>query len=398
MGLIAKAGQLVKRAGQLAMSCACCIKYWCVPSTTDYCGRQLYTCTSATTPPQGALGPYYSPNCNTASCNPTTPCLKWWCFITGYSPCSKTLYSCAQSSTGAGAVSGPFDAGCPSCSSDYNCGANDWYCCYDQDQASTSAQQSAPHCQQGPCFGMNNGWYGRYSSGPHATEAACNSACQKHSCDSGSCVPSSTGQYASLQACLNGCGCSAQQAGIVVNPNQTPPAITTIPALWRSGIYPAGTVRDNPPVALVSRKFSVDAAAGRISVDMSVYSVNGVTRPGFVRWQILSIGTDGAGNQVASRVMKADSGWRGRCPNEIYPCDPPSDCVDGVNGVSINGPVLDPADFQVYNAIYWCKPQGITCFEVAVLSPCYNTDYYYTVSYQPGSCNPLTLPDANPAP
>jgi hypothetical protein len=396
MGLISKAGQLVKYAGQLAMSCACCIKYWCVPSTADYCGRQLYTCVNTNTPPEGALGPYYSPDCNTASCNPTTPCLKWWCFITGYSPCSKTLYSCAQSSTGAGAVSGPFDTGCPSCSSDYNCGANDWYCCYDQDQTSTSSQPSAPHCQQGPCSGMNTGSYARYSSGPHATQAACNAACQKHSCATGSCVPSSTGQYDSLQACLNGCGCAAGDGGITANPDRPPKLSTIIGQSNVNELLP--TVRDTPPVALVSRKFSVASAAGRIAVSMIPYTHAGYFRFGTIRWQILGIGTDGAGNRVASRVMKADSGWRWGCLDGNYPCAPPADCVDGINGVSVNAPIQDPANFTVYDTIYWCKPAGITCFEVAVLSPCASMDYTYQVFYTPGSCNSNNLPDANPAP
>jgi hypothetical protein len=409
MSLVSKAGQLVRRAGQLAASCVCCNRYWCVPSYTDACGQQRYTCTSPTgNPPNGSQGPYASPQCEGQSCAPINPCLKWWCYITGYSPCSKTLYRCVQDSSGAGAIAGPYDTGCPSCVSDYTCSGGNWYCCYDQDQTTTigQLQKAAPHCQSSPCTGMSTGNYGYYSSGPHGSQAACYASCQKHACSNNACAPDSTGQYDSQKACEDVCiGCGSTSGSINADPNR-PPSFSTVFGQGNISVIQEPTVRSTPPVALVSRKFLVGASAGRVAVTMSVSLAPGYSRLGTIRWQILGSGFDGAGRQVASRVMKADSGWRVGCLDGHYPCDPSPDahCRDGINGVTITGPIQDPADFvdasgrQYYDVIYWCKPEGVTCFEVAVLSPCESVDWLYQVIYTPGPCNISNLPGANPAP
>jgi hypothetical protein len=165
-------------------------------------------------------------------------------------------------------------------------------------------------------------------------------------------------------------------------------------------------VRDTPPTALYTQKFSVPADAGRISVGMTPTLHAGYSKLGTLRWQILGAGFNGAGQQIAARIMKADSGWRYGCvdgatvQNGGYPCTPSAnaECVDGASGISVNGQIQNPANFTAYNTIYWCKPAGVTCFELAILSPCKSVDWTYELLFVPGSCNPSTLPDANQAP
>jgi len=413
MGLIAKAGQLVKYAGQLANSCACCIRYWCVPSYTDACGQQRYTCMSSQTPPAGAQGPYASAQCEGNACAPTNLCLKFWCFITGYTPCGTTKYQCRQSATGEGAVLGPYDSSCPNCTTNYTCPATNYYCCWDKNPVhspGTGESAAQKSCQLGPCTGMSTGDYALYDSGPHGSRELCREQCSAYDCSgSRKCSPSATGQYKSLSECTAACGCNSEAGGYPCNGNITPQFSTT------STIFTIRqpTVRDTPPVAFHSFQISVPSSQFLAIIGLTSGAAPGYTRGGPVRWQVFAPGFDGAGNQVASRVMKVDSDWRGQCPPPAggacpasdpvycnYPCDAPADCEDVDHNLTV-GQVVRIDNMSQYNSIRFCKREGLTCFEVVVMAPCPSTDWQLSINCDPArSCtepvpNP---PDGNPAP
>ena len=412
MGLIARAGQLVRYAGQLANSCACCIKYWCVPSYTDACGQQRYTCQSTQSPPAGSLGPYSSPQCEGQSCAPSNPCLKWWCYITGYTPCGKTKYQCRQDESGQGSVLGPYDTNCSNCSTDYSCPPTNYYCCWDKNpnySPGTGESPAQKSCQVGPCAGMSSGDYTLYDSGPHNSREVCREQCSAYDCVGlRKCSPSATGQYKSLEDCWDACGCSLETGGSPCNLSNSPRA-STIPTFYTIA---QPTVRDTPPVAFHSFQFSVPSSQFRVIVGMTWSPAAGYTRAGPVRWQVYAPGFDGAGNQVASRIIKADSDWRGQCippggqcPPDTdaycaYPCDAPADCEDVDHNLTV-GQVVRIDNMSTYNQISFCKREGLTCFEVVVMAPCPSTDWTLTVNCDPGrSCtDPVPLPpDNNPAP
>jgi hypothetical protein len=74
------------------------------------------------------------------------------------------------------------------------------------------------------------------------------------------------------------------------------------------------------------------------------------------RFQIWGPTLNAAGAVIAARVIKADSGYRGG----------EGECV--------------PVEGSGSGSLTWVKGKGITCFEVAVLSPCDGTAWDYTLT------------------
>lgn len=335
MPLVTKAGQLLRKLGQLATSCGCCLSYWCVPSREDACGQQRYDCANTQNPPPESTGPHSSSNCGNACPDAEVSCEKYWCYATGYSPCGGVVAQCTVDAFGDEATSGPFDyPSCDGCGGGgtSECPADKWYCCYDEAPSQSPESPLPSHsCTFGPCAGMMAGDYSLYRSGPHDTSQECNSQCGNYSCTSQQgCVSDPEGPHASLEACQAACGCLAPTAFVC---SDTPTTVT----------YTGGG-------GFSSRQYSVSAE--RLTITLTYHAADVPDR-----FQIWGPTLNAAGATIATRVIKADSGYRGGAGQ----CVP----VDGAGDGSLT----------------WVKAKGITCFEVTVISPCEETTYWeYTLT------------------
>jgi hypothetical protein len=213
------------------------------------------------------------------------------------------------------------------------CVPKQYYCCWasatDKRLNTNNTQCVAATVSSGgqssPCgTGTEDGETGEVDltkSGPYTDLQQCEPFCQKYkcapnACGDNECVPDADGPYATRAECLAACP---------ADPCSTP---CTFSGANSAGIY------------------VIDACER----DICVSYVSPDSRP--IRVQIWGPTLDSDCNIIATRVIKADSDWRGE---ECCDCDsrPAGDLEGGPKG-----------------QITWNKPRGVTSFEVAVLTAC----------------------------
>lgn len=360
MSLRAVGGKLLAIGNKLlAACCEICIPpdLWC-NTTKDECGNPVSSCGPLSADTTGACTESCVPPTDPCECGPDSPCpLCYECVErkcvqiedccadgTPCPPCQKCVNGqcvpcgpCEQCIDGTCVPCEP----CQKCVDGVcvECGANEvcvngvcvprqYYCCYDSPESSSSGGAArttscrpatlTPNGQQNPCQ------YGA-KSGPHNSALLCEQNCNKFkcapdACGNNRCIPDPEGPYESYNACLAACD----------DPCNMPCSFAGASA---PGIY------------------SIDGCERDICVSYS--STNG--RP--IRVQIYGpIVVDGC-PQPGTRVVKVDSEWRCEeccdCPETPPRSNDPRDCAGGGKG-----------------QVQWTKPDGVTSFEVAVLTAC----------------------------
>ena len=362
MSLSTLGGRLLRVGNRLALSLACCCRRFC-RQVQDACGNPVYECSNEQAGSVGDCTPECVPPVEPCECGPNTPCDQCFacidrkcvriedCCADG-SPCPEcqkcedgTCVPCGECEQCVGGVCVP----CGSCQKCVGgvcvpCGADEvciggvcvpkqYYCCWDSatdkrlntNNTTCKAATVSSGTQTSPCgTGTEEGETGEVDltkSGPYANLQQCEPNCQKYKCAPNACgdrecVPDPDGPYATRAACLAACP---------ADPCSTP---CTFAGAIIPGIY------------------SIDACER----DICVSYVSPDSRP--IRVQIWGPTLDNNCNIIASRVIKADSDWRGE---ECCDCDsrPAGDLEGGPKG-----------------QITWNKPRGVTSFEVVVLYAC----------------------------
>ena len=349
MGLLANAGRLLAVGGRFITTC-CCKKYKCVVIGVDSCGNKLEQCVEA------ADGNYFDPNCEglclsggpcecEPPCDGCSTCEEGEC-VPAYGPCEtcddgEIVPLCGECET-------CVDGVCYPCPEGYVCVNGecidlpppaDYYCCYSKEEGgSEPAAPRTASCQSGPCSSVIDGVLvlepEREAGGPYTSATECGESCRPHNCTPDacgtlSCTPDDDGAFLTQEECAADCDDDGL-CGLSGDP------------FTANGV--GGGSR--------SYFFTVGAAeftAGR-EICVSYASTSG--HP--IRVQIWSPDMSGVGcTQIASRTIKGDSQWR--CQDECS-CDfvAPGGCKGAPKGF-----------------VKWrTKQQGVTTFEVAVLTEC----------------------------
>ena len=356
-------GNLLRVGNRLALSLACCCRRFCRQVRQDACGNPVYECSPEQAGSIGECTPECAPPAETCECGPNTPCDQCFecidrkcvriegCCADG-SPCPECQKceggacapcgECEQCVGGVCVPCGPCQkcegGDCVPCGADEVCIGGvcvpkQYYCCWDSatdkrlntNSTTCKAATVSSGTQTSPCgTGTEEGETGEVDltkSGPYANLQQCEPNCRKYrcapnACGDRECVPDANGPYATRAACLAACP---------ADPCSTPCTF--------GGANAAGT-------------YSIDACER----DICVSYVSPESRP--IRVQIWGPTLDNNCNIIASRVIKADSDWRGE---ECCDCDsrPAGDLEGGPKG-----------------QITWNKPRGVTSFEVVVLYAC----------------------------
>lgn len=363
MALATLSGKLLVRAGRLAQSLACCCARWCRQTGQDACGNPVYGCANEQVGSIGECTPECKPPDEPCECGPETPCPECEECIdrkcepiedccgenTPCPPCEQCVDNvcvpcgeCEQCVDGACVPCGPCQkcegGGCVPCGPEEVCIGGvcvpkQYYCCWasaedkrlNTNNTTCKAATVSGGTQTSPCgTDTEEGETGEVDltkSGPYANLQQCEPNCRKYkcapdACGNNECVPDPDGPYATRAECLAACP---------ADPCSSPCTFTGANA---PGIY------------------SIDACER----DICVSYVSPDSRP--IRVQIWGPTLDQDCNIIASRVIKADSDWRGE---ECCDCDsrPAGDLEGGPKG-----------------QITWNKPRGVTAFEVVVLNPC----------------------------
>jgi hypothetical protein len=362
--MLALLGDKLLRVGnQLALSLACCCRRFCRQVRQDDCGNPVYECSTESAGSIGDCTPSCVPPQDPCECGPNTPCDQ--CFecidrkcerIAGCcedgTPCPECQKcvdgvcvpcgECEKCEGGECVPCGPCEkcegGECVPCGADEVCIGGvcvpkQYYCCWDSaadkrlntNNTTCRSATVSSGSQTSPCgTGTEEGETGEVDltkSGPYTGLQQCEPNCRKYKCAPNACgdrecVPDPDGPYATRAACLAACP---------ADPCSTP---CTFSGANSAGIY------------------SIDACER----DICVAYVSPDSRP--IRVQIWGPTLDDDCNIIASRAIKADSGWRGE---ECCDCDsrPSGDLAGGPKG-----------------QITWNKPRGVTSFEVAVLTAC----------------------------
>ncbi len=351
MTLIVKAGKLLRAAsGALATACQCCIRYWCFTDSNDLCGNALYECREDASGEGAYSGPF-------SDCEDRCPeppiCLPSWCYLIDQDACGGLIYECMQDAAGEDAASGPFlEANCDGgCGEPAPCAAK-YYCCYEECPPAYGEDEPATYCSPVPCPPGPEGC-NLTKSGPHGTLKQCQENCQKYSCvptcGGTECVPDPAGPYGSKSACEEACDTSGC-------------------------LFAGDTILGSPSDTDESYFYSID---GRIR-DVCISYVSKNSKP--IRIQIWSPSVNSNCEQIASRVIRRDTHWRG-----VECCDCPDDRPTG----DLEG---GPSGH-----IRWQKGRGITSFEVRILNPC-GAEYELRVECNkqcPDLDEPEPCPDEN---
>jgi hypothetical protein len=381
MSLRAVGGKLLAIGNKLlAACCEICIPpdLWC-NTTKDECGNPVSSCGPLSADTTGECTESCVPPTGPCECGPDTPCqLCYECVErkcvkiedccadgTPCPPCQKCVNGqcvpcgpCEQCMDGQCVPCGPcqkcVEGACVPCGSSEVCingvcVPRQYWCCYDAPAPSDPTQPRSTSCrpallgpngQQNPCQHGNK-------SGPHSSSLLCEQNCTKFkcapdACGNNRCIQDPDGPYESYNACLAACD----------DPCNMPCSFAGASA---PGIY------------------SIDGCERDICVSYS--STNG--RP--IRVQIYGpIMVDGC-PQPGTRVVKVDSAWRCEeccdCPETSPRSNDPRDCQGGGKG-----------------KVEWTKPDGVTSFEVVVLTAC---GAVYTLDIQAcDECEPQ--PDPGP--
>ncbi len=367
MALATLGGTLLRVGNRLALSIACCCnRLFCRQVREDECGNAVYDCVSEQAESIGPCTESCRPPEDPCECGPTLPCDVCYecidrkceriedCCADG-SPCPECQKcvngvcvpcgECEKCVEGVCVPCGPCEkcegGECVPCDSDEVCIGGvcvpkQYYCCWNS-AADKELQNNNTTCkaatvsgsgQSNPCGTEGSGSQAAdlTKSGPHTGLTQCQENCQRYACQpdacgNNSCVPNASGPYGTRAACLAGCStdpCSG--------------------ACTFSGASGPGT-------------YSIDGCEREICV-----SYSSLTREP-IRVQIWGpIMADGC-PVPGSRVIKADSDWRG---------DEDCDCPDARGGGGLEG---GPT-----GQITWNKPRGATSFEVVVLH-CPDPDY-----------------------
>jgi hypothetical protein len=359
MALATLGGALLRVGNSLALSIACCCnRLFCRQVREDECGNAVYDCDNQQ---QGSIGPCTEscrPPEDPCECGPTLPCDVCYecidrkceriedCCADG-SPCPECQKcvngvcvpcgECEKCVDGVCVPCGPCEkcegGECVPCDSDEDCVEGEcvpkqYYCCWDECPNDEYGDPKDPppstHCQNSPCgtgLDDNDEPCDLTKGGPYNTSQLCDENCQNYDCVPDACgyrecQPDPDGEYDSKSECLADC-----PADPCAEPCSFAGASTP-------GIY------------------SIDGCER----DICVSYVSPDSRP--IRVQIWGPTLDNNCNIIASRVIKADSDWRGE---ECCDCDsrPAGDLEGGPKG-----------------QITWTKPRGVTSFEVAVLTAC----------------------------
>lgn len=383
MPLATLGGKLLVAAGKLAASAACCCARWCRQTGRDACGNPVYECSAEPAGSIGACTPECKPSAEPCECGPDVPCPECKqcvdracvrvenCCADG-TPCPPCFKCDGNVCVPCGACEICVDGVCQPCGPCQKCvddecvpcGANEvcvdgvcvpkqYYCCWDSCEdkllamPNTTCLEAVPFggALVSPCGAGQQDGYGTCDltkSGPYASLQQCQPACHAYrcvpdACGFNQCVPDPNGPYGNLGACLEAC------------PSDPCAAPCTFIGAALPGVY------------------SIDACERTICV--SFISTN--SRP--IRVQIWGPTLDQNCNVIASRVIKADSGWR---------ADECCDCPNARNGGALQG--------GPKGQIIWNKPRGVQSFEVAVLTACGPT---YQISIQcSGECPDLGNP------
>lgn len=201
-------------------------------------------------------------------------------------------------------------------------GGTIYYCCW------KNALKLELVCQQTPCGpGLQNG-------DPKCTQQECDETCSKYRCnqnDGYRCIPDKEGAYSSIESCRKLC---------------KPPGCA-------GGCPPPQEVEST--AAFYSTIVSAPFGAATIKVEYDAFSVPD-------RFQIWGPTIQG-GQQVADRVIKADSGYRGDQQVADQRCDDKITVKGGGSG-----------------SIQWNKPEGVCAVEVVVIAPCKGTRWNIKIS------------------
>lgn len=363
MALTTLGGQLLRVGQQLALSAYCCCTRWCRQTSTDACGNPVYGCSNTQAGSIGECTPECKPPEEPCECGPDKPCEPCFECIDqkcvriedcctsdeDCGPCSKCVDNvcepcgeCEQCMDGLCLPCGPCqkceDGVCVECGADEVCidgvcVPKQYYCCWasaedkrlNTNNTTCKAATVSGGTQTSPCgTDTEEGETGEVDltkSGPYTSLQQCEPNCRKYkcapdACGDNECVPDPNGPYSTRAECLAACP---------ANPCSAP---CTFGGANAPGIY------------------SIDACER----DICVSYVSPDSRP--IRVQIWGPSLDANCNIIASRVIKADSDWRGE---ECCDCDsrPAGDLEGGPKG-----------------QITWNKPRGVTSFEVAVLTAC----------------------------
>lgn len=358
---------LVRGQALLEVCCNACAN-WC-NETKDQCGNVVRECGPLGPDSTGPCAPDCVPPKDPCECGPEKPCpdchqcINNKCVPIECGECEECINGecvpcgpCEQCIDGECVPCGPcqkcVDGVCVPCDADEVCIGGvcvpkQYYCCYNEPESSESEGQArttscvpatiTPAGQQNPCQ------HGA-KSGPHSSKMICQQNCERHacapdSCGNNHCVPDPEGEYENYAACVAACDDPCAMPCTFGPTNGTAQPV--------DGNYSPGF-------------YSTDGCERDICV--SYTATNG--RP--IRVQIWGpIMVDGC-PQPDTRVIKVDSDWRCEeccdCPDVPPRSNDPGDCVGGSKG-----------------QITWTKPDGVTEFEVTVLSAC---DAVYTLDIQ----------------
>lgn len=389
MALTTYGGKLLQVGRQLALSAYCCCVRWCRETGKDECGNPVYGCVNEQAGSIGQCTPDCKPPEEPCECGPDKPCGVCFecidrkcvriedCCLDG-SPCPECSAcvdgacvpcgECEQCIDGICLPCGPCqkceDGACRECAADEvcingECVPKKYYCCWasaedkrlNTNNTTCKAATVSGGTQTSPC-GTGTDEYDGYAevdltkSGPYASLQQCEPNCQKYrcatdACGNRECVPDANGPYPTRAACLAACG----------DPCSTP-------CTFQGGNSPG--------------EYAIDGCERDICV--SYVSTN--SRP--IRVQIWGrIMQDGC-EAPNTRVIKADSGWRG---------DACCDCPDLRGEGQLDG--------GPKGQVTWNKPRGTTWFEVAVLAAGCSEGYELDIRCD-GEC--VQHPDPDPCP
>lgn len=389
----------------------------------DDCGNPTYACSND---PDASIGPC-TPDCKPpeepCECGPDKPCQPCFQCIDSKcvriedcctsdedcGPCSKCVDGrcepcgeCEQCLNGLCLPCGPCqkceDGGCVECGSDEVCiegvcVPKQYYCCWEScpdewyDDNGTQKKRPVDPPPGTTCIEAEVGSGGFESpcgygvtpnksppseaedcdltkSGPFVSLQQCEPQCERYDCVPDACgyrqcVPASDGPYTSMGECLSGQYDSSNNltvAACVEDPCSEPCT------------FGGATVTDSAPTK--SLTYAIDGCERDICVSYSSLR----SRP--IRVQIWGPTLDSNCNVIASRVIKADSDWRGEeC------CDCPDDRGDGQLEGGPKGQIT------------WTKPRGVTSFEVYVFFPCPKGGDTYELNIE---CSDNCTPTPNP--
>jgi len=262
----------------------------------------------------------------------------------------------------------------------------------------------------------------RDPTGPYTTLSGCEAACPvtRYKCISTGCVVDSTGPYTSFASCRADCPgetrYECRPTGCVVSADYTGP-YTTFAACQAACPTDPACSSTACPDGLSAASGELPAAANGGSISGAAVTVSGsgarIVRNYFStatavsaitvnyeagcfpnRFQLWAPQCGQSGNLIAERVLKRDSDYRGQDDNVA---------VGGVQTCGERKAASDPPCTQVAQggptgSFTWNKPAGITCVEIAVISPCEEAGEVGPESPLPAWQYTIQSVSANPAP